>query len=40
MHTLYEDAECETVAGAGVAAGCAFDSGSKLPCEMHVVDLA
>lgn len=39
MRALYDHGDCEEVARAGVEAGCAFDSGSSLPCEMQVVDV-
>lgn len=38
MYSLYDGAECEQIAEAGVTAGCAFDSGSALPCELQVVE--
>ncbi len=40
MHALYDEAECEDIARAGIDAGCAFDSGSKLPCELHTVEVS
>lgn len=39
MRALYDEGDCEDVARAGVEAGCAFDSGSSLPCELQIVDL-
>jgi ATP-dependent protease HslVU (ClpYQ) peptidase subunit len=38
MRALYEDGVCEDVARAGVEAGCAFDSGSRLPCELQSIE--
>ena len=39
MQAIYDDARCEAIAEAGVTAGCAFDSGSRLPFEMQAVEI-